>query len=659
MEKVWKNIFYFSTPFTQMQNKIAFIFRKMKWENEMSIKQKLIIGFGTLVFILSVFGVYVYNGLNTFDNISDKKAEKYNQLVNVEIIRNINTSISFYAMDLIVKKDKGIVSKEYRNNINSLFDKIWKYKKEFHVDTDTKEKKQLVHEIMMAFQKLEPIVKNILPTLIEEKASVIAFEELDGKIDAATGMMDHHIKKTIKLIESELKEASLSEESYSKDIKQYIILTIILAIIISLLIGLYITKNITDSLKEFQSGLLDFFKFLNKEINDVTLLSESKDEIGEMAKVVNENIKNAKENIDEDRKFIEETIAVLSEFEKGDLCQRINISVNNPALMQLKKVLDSMATNLETNINNVLTVLNQYTTYNYLNKVDDTQVKEHLLQLANGVNLLGDSITTMLIENKKNGLTLNGSADILLKNVDTLNLNANETAASLEETAAALEEITSTIISNTDNINEMSSYASKVTSSVEQGNELANQTTLAMDEINEQVSSINEAITVIDQIAFQTNILSLNAAVEAATAGEAGKGFAVVAQEVRNLASRSAEAAKEIKLLVENANSKANEGKKISDEMINGYTLLNGNIKKTIDLIKQVESSSKEQQVGIEQINNAVTLQDQQTQKLASIAMQTQKVANNTSNISKKVVRNANEKEFIGKDNIQTNITEE
>ena len=106
----------------------------------------------------------------------------------------------------------------------------------------------------------------------------------------------------------------------------------------------------------------------------------------------------------------------------------------------------------------------------------------------------------------------------------------------------------------------MAKYSNSVTVSASQGEKLANQTTVAMDEINAQVNLITEAISVIDQIAFQTNILSLNAAVEAATAGEAGLGFAVVAQEVRNLASRSAEAAKEIKTIVENATKKANDG---------------------------------------------------------------------------------------------------
>src|SRR5690606_17581489 len=125
--------------------------------------------------------------------------------------------------------------------------------------------------------------------------------------------------------------------------------------------------------------------------------------------------------------------------------------------------------------------------------------------------------------------------------------------------------------SNSNNkIAQRSQIASNVTYSASLGEKLANQTTTAMEEINTQVNLVNEAIGVIDNIAFQTNILSLNAAVEAATAGEAGKGFAVVAQEVRNLATRSAEAAKEIKEIVERATVKANEGKSIATNMIEG-----------------------------------------------------------------------------------------
>jgi methyl-accepting chemotaxis protein len=145
----------------------------------------------------------------------------------------------------------------------------------------------------------------------------------------------------------------------------------------------------------------------------------------------------------------------------------------------------------------------------------------------------------------------------------------------------------------------------------------------------------------------------LNAAVEAATAGEDGKGFAVVAQEVRNLAARSAEAAKEIKTIVENATSKANQGKEIASNMINGYKELNQNITNTINLISDIEMSSKEQLSGIEQINDAVTQLDQQTQQNAAIASQAHDVALVTDGIAKSVLKNAEEKEFKGKANVK------
>ncbi|RBQ25734.1 hypothetical protein CRU88_11100 [Arcobacter sp. CECT 9188] len=258
----------------------------------------------------------------------------------------------------------------------------------------------------------------------------------------------------------------------------------------------------------------------------------------------------------------------------------------------------------------------------------------------------------MLVENKSNGLTLENSSKILLSNVDKLNVSSNEAATSLEETAAALEEITSNIRNTTHNIAKMSNLSTDVTKSVNEGEELANQTTTAMDEINAQVNAISEAIGVIDNIAFQTNILSLNAAVEAATAGESGKGFAVVAQEVRNLASRSAEAAKEIKDIVERATVKADEGKQIATNMINGYVGLSKNIEETITLISDIEMSSKEQLMGIEQINDAVNQLDQQTQQNAMVASQTNDIAIQTNNIAKLVVSNANEKEFIGKNDV-------
>ncbi|MCT7909951.1 Cache 3/Cache 2 fusion domain-containing protein [Arcobacter lacus] len=438
-------------------------------------------------------------------------------------------------------------------------------------------------------------------------------------------------------------------EDANKIMLLIITLSIITVFIISL--SIFITmKTSLKSLKKIKDGLLSFFQYLNREITHVEKINiYSEDEFGVIAKQINENIEKIEKSIDEDRKLINETIAVLGEFEQGDLCQRLNIEVSNPALMQLKNVLNNMASTLESNIDNVLHILEEYAHYNYLNKISTKDLKEHLLKLATGVNTLGDSITEMLIENKSIGLQLDKSSNVLLSNVDKLNISSNEAAASLEQTAASLEQITSNIRNNTQNVSKMTQYSKELTNSAVEGEKLANQTTNAMEDINTQVTAINEAISVIDNIAFQTNILSLNAAVEAATAGEAGKGFAVVAGEVRNLASRSAEAAREIKIIVENATLKTNLGKDIANNMITGYKKLNENISNSTKLISDIENSSREQLLGIEQINNAINQLDGQTQQNASIASQTHEIATSTDNIAKLIVSKTNEKKFAEK----------
>jgi methyl-accepting chemotaxis protein len=486
--------------------------------------------------------------------------------------------------------------------------------------------------------------------LFEEYRKVVAVMVPISNTMGAT--MDELTKTNLENTNTMIKSAT----SNSNFLVNLTIVILIGSILIGITIGTIITKNITTDLNLLKQGIINFFNYLNKKTSSTTLIDiDSKDEFGEIAKVVNENITNTQKSIEEDDRFIADTQSVMNRVANGWFSQHIVANSSNPALMQLKATVNEALSNLRSRFITINSLLEEYTHHNYTRKlvVDDIESGGVFDALVKDINKLQDTITQMLVDNKSNGLTLDESSNILLANVDKLNQSSNEAAASLEETAAALEEITSNIRNNTENILKMSSLASGVTSSASDGEKLANQTTVAMEEINAQVSAINEAIAVIDQIAFQTNILSLNAAVEAATAGEAGKGFAVVAGEVRNLASRSAEAAKEIKTLVENATSKANQGKEIANNMIKGYSELNQNISHTINLISDIEHASKEQLLGIEQINDAVTQLDQQTQQNAMVASQTHDVAVLTDEIAKLVVAHADEKEFIGKNEVK------
>jgi methyl-accepting chemotaxis protein len=276
-----------------------------------------------------------------------------------------------------------------------------------------------------------------------------------------------------------------------------------------------------------------------------------------------------------------------------------------------KKLVDSLGKMAEGDLNVSLTPANAD---------DDTnEVKEIYDDLAHALN---GTVTTLknLVGEIKISVDSIGTAskEIASGNAD-LSQRTEEQASSLEETAASMEELTSTVKQNAENAKQANQLAHGASTVAEKGGAVVQQVVGTMSSINESSRKIVDIISVIDGIAFQTNILALNAAVEAARAGEQGRGFAVVAAEVRNLAQRSAAAAKEIKTLIGDSVEKVEVGTKLVDDAGKTMEEIVNAVKRVTDIMSEISAASNEQSQGIEQVNQAITQMDEVTQQNAAL----------------------------------------
>jgi methyl-accepting chemotaxis protein len=232
---------------------------------------------------------------------------------------------------------------------------------------------------------------------------------------------------------------------------------------------------------------------------------------------------------------------------------------------------------------------------------------------------MAENLRNIVIEVRQSTEAVAGGAGEIAQGNADLSQRTEEQASSLEETASSMEELTSTVKQNAENARQANQMAEGARREAENGGQVVSQAVSAMTEINASSKKIADIIGVIDEIAFQTNLLALNAAVEAARAGDQGRGFAVVAQEVRKLAQRSADSAKEISDLIKDSLVKVEEGSKLVDASGSALQEIMQSVKSVTDVVAEIAAASAEQTSGIEQVNKAVMQMDEVTQQNAAL----------------------------------------
>lgn len=581
---------------------------------DLKIRTKLFIGFGLVLIMMIVLGV------NTYYKIEDIQ-ENQNRVLDG------NVPTQFYAIEATDRiHDAHNHNQTYffsgeRENIQKMetlidegIEAAEKIISHARLEENKKDGKTIIslfqnyrQQALFIVEKTENLkVNNQIPLLlIKDKPEILnKFNELDHKIE--------QIEAKLQKIQARATEAKdMGEKNLdilTEDIQTSIFIFSIIAILIGLVFSNWLSSIISSAIKKVQDGT----EAIASGNFDVNIDYTYRDELGTVIKSfqkMTDNIKGLMEEID----------VLTNNALEGNLSFRANSTKH---VGEFGKVVAGINNIIETIVkptNEVVEVLKKVANGDFSILVEGNYKGEHAI-LKDSLNTSLDSINLLLSQIYSTSEQVTSGAEQVSATSQSLSQGSTEQAASLEEITSSMQEIGSQVNQNAENSNVANQLSAQATSFSEKGNEQMNDLMGAITEINNSSKNISKIIKVIDEIAFQTNLLALNAAVEAARAGKHGKGFAVVAEEVRNLAARSAEAAKETADLIENAVKNAESVSSTANKTMDVLKEIKNSSIKVSDIVGEIAASSNEQAQGISQINSGLGQIDQVTQQTTASA---------------------------------------
>lgn len=335
--------------------------------------------------------------------------------------------------------------------------------------------------------------------------------------------------------------------------------------------------------------------------------------------------------------LINDITNVVNAMNAGDFSQRVQAEADGNFQVikdKINEVVEIIATAIS-EINHVLGAQAE----GDLTQLSTAPFQGQLKELQTTINTSAARLRDVVSQINQSSQTVSGNSQQIAQETNNLASRVQAQAAALEETSATMHEMTSAVQANTENAARVANLAHQVQSQSGEGMQVMEQTIEAIRSIQDSSSKIADIVNIIDSIAFQTNLLALNAAVEAARAGEHGRGFAVVAGEVRALAGKSAEAAKDIKTLIEDSVNRVNAGTQLADKSGDMLNSINTSISEVTLMVESISAASNEQASAISQVNSAIIDIDRITQENATLVQETTKATDNLNHESEQLIQ--------------------